>query len=166
MNLSAKQERRLREGDYSPLHFPFEADAEDHGKPTEPNFELVLDWDEGYRISDQLGNVTVVPPQPLRWLVVTSVGRENRGGWRVLFSTTDLRQHPMFLGPGGTYTSSRFRAIDDAEVVPQRFQQKLADTAYDEWAAVRLERVAARRTERWRTNRERRKTALALRSAA
>lgn len=154
-------------GDYRPLVFPFDRKEQPrHGKPVDPPHRLVLDWDDSYRIADQLGNLTVVPARPVRWIVVTSVKRERKGDWVVRFEATDLRQEPEFLGPGGTYTTSRFRAIDELEVVPRRVQDRFAKAAYDRDRALRLERVAAAQQDRWRFKRERRRAAARMNAAA
>lgn len=167
MNLTVEQERRLKSGDYRPLIFPFDlGDFPTHGKPVEPPFKLVLDWQESYRISDQLGNVTVVPREPVRWIVVTSVKRENRGDWVVRFELTDLREERRFLARGGGYTSSPVRAVDEAECVPKKYEQKLADTAYERDAALRLERAVAARQKWKRTRRAAQREARFFRSAA
>jgi hypothetical protein len=164
LNLTAEQEKRLKAGDYRPLAFPLKQYPVE---PVEPNFRLILDWDEGYRTTDPLGNVSVIPPQPVRWIVVTSVKRAIKSDhWLVRFDATDQRQELRWMARGGGYTTSRFRSIDDLETVPAKDQQRMADAASKRDHLVRLEAVAARRTDQWRMSRERRKAIATLRSAA
>jgi hypothetical protein len=164
LNLTVEQEKRLKAGDYRPLFFPHH---EHKTEPAQPQFKLVLDWEDGYRIADTLGNVTVVPRVPLRWIVVTSVKRDTRAkGWLVRFEATDHRQAPHFMARGGGYTTSRFRAIDELETIPDKDQQRMADAASKRDHLVRLEAVAARRQDKWRMKRERMRVAAQLRSAA
>jgi hypothetical protein len=164
LNLTREQEKRLKAGDYRPLFFPHH---EHKTEPVQPQFRLVLDWEDGYRIADTLGNVTVVPRIPLRWIVVTSVKRDTRAkGWLVRFEATDHRQAPHFMARGGGYTTSRFRAIDDLETIPDKDQQRMADAASKRDHLIRLEAVAAARVERMRFRRTRQHAARRLSEAA
>jgi hypothetical protein len=147
LNLTSAQRRQVLQGNCTSLLFPYEA-----GQPTEVDCTVVLEWEDERRDADQFGNVTVVPPRPVHWIVVTSVKRHRKGDWQVRFNTNDLREHPRYLAAGGGYTSSRFRAIDELEVPDPKYVAKVAKEASDEWGAIRKERAIAAR-QQWRQTR-------------
>jgi hypothetical protein len=128
---------------------------------------VILEWEPERRLWDQdAEQLVTVPRQPLLWVEVTAVKRHRKGHWRAQLNVTDLRHQPLFLAAGGSYTTSRFRAIDELEVVPAKWLAGEAKAAYDRDAAVRLERVAAGRTSRNRFRKERLKAVERLRAAA
>lgn len=161
MNLTPTQRRQLLDGACTSLLFPYE-----DGQPVHGACCLVLQWDEQRRIADSFGNVTVVPARPVHWIEVTSVKRHRKGDWQVRFDAVDQREHPEFLARGGGYTTSRFRAIDELETVPRKDLERMAKTAYERDRVMRMERVAAARTQRNRFRKERLRAASVLRSAA
>jgi hypothetical protein len=161
LNLTSVQRRQVLQGNCTSLLFPYE-----QGQPTEVDCTVVLEWEDERRVADQFGNVTVVPPRPVHWIVVTSVKRHRKGDWQVRFNTNDLREHPRYLAAGGGYTSSRFRAIDELEVPDPKYVAKLAKEASKRDELMRRERVAAAQQERWRFKRERRRVAARLSDAA
>lgn len=159
--------RRLIAKNYGPLRFKYVAGAACDGLPVgcEPTATYVLARSQEQRSAVD-GIVIAIPPEPMWWLTVTKIGRHKSGDWLVRFDITDLRQAVWFLAPGNGYTSSRYRAIDDLEVVaPEHLRNRhRAISARDE--QLRLERVAANRTERWRRKRQSRRVARALTEAA
>lgn len=165
MNLSRDQQQRLSAGDYTPLSFPFNSDDTNHGLPIHGPCCTILKAEKGYRISDQFGNVTVVPPRVVHWIEVTDIRRHRKGHWQLRFQVADMREHPSFLAKGGGYTSTRFRAIDELEVVPVKDQVRMSKVAYDRDQTMRLERVAASRVEKMRFRRERQHAMRRLSSA-
>jgi len=163
--LTASQTRRLRNGELSALDFPFDPKCPDHGRPRECC--VVLDWEPERRLWDETAEqVVTVPRQPLMWVEVTAINRHRKGHWRVQLSVTDLRHKPLYLGSGGTYTTSRFRAIDELEVVPRKDLERFAKVAYLRDQPRRLERVKADQAARWKHKRARRKSMDRFRPAA
>lgn len=58
------------------------------------------------------------------------------------------------------YTSTAFRALDgEPECVPEQYQDEISKPLSQRDELLRLERVAARRVERWRKKRERKRAA-------
>lgn len=154
MNLTRDQRRQLQAGDCTSLLFPYDPkDAVRQGQPVQGECCVMLRVEERRRVADQLGNVTVVPARTVHWVEVTSVKRHRKGDWQVRFDKVDLREHPRFPAAGGGYTSSRFRAIDELEAVPAKYQDQVAKKAYDRDAAIRLEGAVASRQQWRRTKR-------------
>ncbi len=178
MRLSSVQRRQLQKGDYTPLVFDV--------RPVEGPCCMVLTWSKQQRDHDGAGGQLVMPRRAVRWIEVTSIKRHRKGGWQVRFDVTDLRQDTRFLrstppvwdphrgkasdatkeADMSSYTSSRWASIDELEAVPDRWQSGESKKAYQHDHALRLERVAAARTDKWRFNRSRRKAIAALRPAA
>jgi hypothetical protein len=156
VNLSTTQHRRLVKGDFSPLDFPYDPDDLDHGRPAECC--VVLEWEPARTLWDHDSSQHVrVPRQPLLWIETAAVQRHRKGFWRVQFHVTDLRHQPHYMARGGSYTTSRFRAIDELEVVPREDLDRYAKGAYDRDAAMRLERAIAARQQWRRTRRDSRR---------
>lgn len=167
MKLSATQVRRLRNGELSTLEFAFPFDPSDPARGRPAECCVILEWEPERRLWDRESEQLVtVPRQKLMWLEVTAVNRHRKGHWLVQFSVTDNRHKPLYLGPQGSYTTSRFRAIDELEVVPCKAQDRYAKDANETWEPIRLERAAARQQERWRRKRQSKQVARALRPAA
>lgn len=165
MKLTFDQIRGLRNGNVTTLDFPYDPDEPDHGRPAECC--VILEWEPERRLWDSAsGTVVTVPRQKLLWVEVTAVKRHRKGHWRVQFTLEDRRHRPVYLGPQGSYTTSRFRAIDELEVIPQKDLERYSKVAYDRDRVARLERVAAARTDRWRFKRERQRAAARFRPAA
>lgn len=165
MILTPAQRSRIRQGSTS-LVFSYDDQHSAHGRPVEGACCVVLDWTEERRTTDHLGNVTVVPPLPVFWIEVTSVKRHKKGGWKVSFDVEDKRERHEYLARGNGYTTSRLHAVDELEVVPAKYQEKLAKDASSEWETVRLERAIAARQEWKRTRRSAQREFRHLRSAA
>ncbi len=148
---------RLLAGDYRPVLL----DTKPHG--CEPSATYVLSWSRSSRTV--AGDVVVETPRtPVRYLTVTDIRRHRRGGWLIRFSVQDyrfavryLRRTPPVMDPHSTdgkelessYTTSRWAALDELEVVPERWQEQRAKRAYDRDHALRMEARIAER-QRWR----------------
>lgn len=167
------ERRRLLAGDYRPVLL----DTKPHGCDVGATY--VLSWSRSSRTA--VGEVTIeVPRAPLRYLTVTDIRRHRKGGWLIRFDVQDyrfpikyLRRTPPVWDPNrdsapveSSYTTSRWAALDELEVVPEKYQERLSADAYDRDRAMRTERVVAARTAGWRRDRERRKARDRLLAAA
>jgi hypothetical protein len=158
---------RLLGGDYNPIHYMEPKVPEG----CEPGATYVLSWARSSRTL--AGDVLLeLPRRPLRWLTVVDIKRHRlAAGWVIRFNVEDFRDPELYMsrGPGmdGTgYTASRMFALEAAKVVPPAFQEKLSKAASKRDELMRLERVAAARTERNRFRKERLRAANTFRSAA
>lgn len=113
------------------------------------------------------------------WVRVVDVWPHCDGGYVVQFVRAPAPHTPRLLartgrahlGPtegasGGEsgadhgYTSSPFRALgDEPECVPEEWQKDFSEERSQRDQLLRLERVAARKVERWRNKRQRKKAA-------
>ena len=90
MKLSREQRTRLLKGNYRPLAF-------DHDPGVEKGDEYDLSFSPRCSVSDGLGGRVVVPRRRLRWIRVTRVVRNSKGGWTVRFDVFDNRDEDAFL---------------------------------------------------------------------
>lgn len=147
--LSQGLRRRLLQGNWRPLRFEYDPQAERDGLPDglEPGATYVLAWSHRSRSAVD-GIVIEIPREPKCWFEVTKIGRHKSGDWLVRFDVTDRREPDLFLAPGNGYTTSRMVAVDDLAVVCDKHVREV----YDRDKALRLERAIARR-QQWRRNR-------------
>lgn len=141
----------------------------------EPGATFVIAWTRPSR--SLAGDIVIdIPREATYWLTVTRIVRHKTGGYLIWYDTMDrretirfLRRTPPILDPHrdtgpteSSYTTSRFAACDDLEVVTDRWQQQRTKEAAKRDELLRSERVAANRTERWRRKRQSRRVARAL----
>lgn len=61
------------------------------------------------------GHVFDAPLEPVVWLTVRQVVRHRKGGWKVRYDVTDLREAPLYPARKAGYTTDSSRAIEKAE---------------------------------------------------
>lgn len=172
-SLPREERLRLLAGDYRPVLL----DVKPLG--CEPGATYVLSWSRSSRT--HVGDVVITVPRiPLRYLTVVDIKRHRKGGWLIRIDVQDyrfpmryLRRTPPVWDPNrdsrpveSSYTTSKWAALDELEVVPRGYQERISKVSYDRDQAMRLERVAAARTDRWRFKRERQRALARFRPAA
>jgi hypothetical protein len=169
-SLNRDQRQRLLKGDYGPLY------SETKPAGCEPGATYVLSWARPRKTHFE-GAIVRPERYPTRYLTVSSVKRHRKGGWLIRFEVTDLRAPVKFLRASppvfnphepanpsrdltaseeSFYTTSRWAAIDELEVVPREWMQRNSKKAYERDRVIRLQRVDEQRVERNRRRRRRR----------